>query len=319
VAVILLLLIHIPDRTVKSKEKSTIISTLDKLDVIGFVLFAPAAIQLLLALQWGGNRFAWNSATTIGLLVGAAATFCLFMAWEYRKGEGAMIPLSLIRKRIVWASCVNMFFFMGSMMIVVYYLPIYFQAVKGVSPTRSGVDVLPGILTQMLAAIVSGVLGISPRNRPKLTNPVSKLGYYLPWAIASGALAATANGLFSTFSPSTSVGAWVGYQMLSGIARGCGMQMVSPNHDMNWLILQSLLLQSRTPFLLIKCLSACQFLYFVKHLAALCSLHLWNLFSATDCPRALPNSLLKLMPNQSSMLVREPLEMLFRQPLCHMS
>jgi hypothetical protein len=46
-------------------------------------------------------------------------------------------------------------------------LPIYFQAVKGVAPSPSGVFILPGILSQMLMAVVSGVLGEFPRFEPK--------------------------------------------------------------------------------------------------------------------------------------------------------
>lgn len=57
---------------------------------------------------------------------------------------------------------------------------------------------------------------------------MGKLGYYLPWSIASGAIVAIAAGLVSTFTPDTSTAKWVGYQFLAGIGRGCGLQMVSP-------------------------------------------------------------------------------------------
>ena len=136
--------------------------TLEKLDVLGFALFAPCAIQFLLALEWGGTRYAWESATIIGLFCGAAGTFCVFLVWEYRRGDSAMIPFSMVRRRIVWCSCSVTFFFMGSMMITSYYMPIYFQAVRNATPTMSGVYILPGILSQILFAIVAGVLGMRP-------------------------------------------------------------------------------------------------------------------------------------------------------------
>jgi hypothetical protein len=56
---------------------------------------------------------------------------------------------------------------------------------------------------------------------------VGKLGYYLPWSVASGAIVAIGSGLISTFTPQTSVAKWVGYQFLAGIGRGCGIQMAS--------------------------------------------------------------------------------------------
>lgn len=60
---------------------------------------------------------------------------------------------------------------------------------------------------------------------------VSKLGYYLPFALFSGAVTAVGNGLISTFSPGTSTGKWIGYQIILGVGRGCGFQMVSPTYS----------------------------------------------------------------------------------------
>jgi hypothetical protein len=54
---------------------------------------------------------------------------------------------------------------------------------------------------------------------------VSKLGYYLPWSVASGMLSAVSHGLLSTLSPSSSTGTWIGYLILVGAGRGLGMQM----------------------------------------------------------------------------------------------
>ena len=58
-------------------------------------------------------------------------------------------------------------------------------------------------------------------NRP----PVGKLGYYLPWALASAVLASVGAGLLGTLEPSTSSAKWIGYQIIAGAGRGFGMQM----------------------------------------------------------------------------------------------
>lgn len=76
----------------------------------------------------------------------------------------------------------------------------------------SGVDLLPSILSQMIFAIISGVL-------------VRQVGYFLPFSIACGILTAISSGLLSTLGPHTSTGKWIGYQILGGVGRGCGMQM----------------------------------------------------------------------------------------------
>ena len=214
IVAVLLILIAIPDKRPKDDGvKWTIGGLAKKLDLLGFAFFAPAAIQLLLALEWGGTRYHWDNAVIIGLFCGAAGTFALFLVIEYHQGDEAMIPFPILRLRIVACSCLNMFFFGGAMYILTFYLPIYFQAVRDATPTMSGVYLLPSILTQIMFAVASGVL-------------VGKLGYYLPWAVASGLLISIANGLISTLTPTSSTGKWVGYQIIAGAGRGCGMQMV---------------------------------------------------------------------------------------------
>lgn len=71
-----------------------------------------------------------------------------------------MVPLSLVRNTVVWTCCCTNFLFMAGMLTLSYYLPIYFQGVRGVQPTMSGVYTLPGILSQMFFAIISGFAGM---------------------------------------------------------------------------------------------------------------------------------------------------------------
>lgn len=154
----MLAFIHIPDQVAKPKPMAVLRTLHSKLDLIGFALFAPAAVQFLLALQYGGNKYAWNSAQEIGLFCGAGATFIVFLAWNHYKGDEAMIPFSMVRKKVVWSSCLAYGLLVGQLFIASYYLPIYFQGVKGVSPTLSGVYLLPSVLSQICSAIISGRL-----------------------------------------------------------------------------------------------------------------------------------------------------------------
>ena len=92
--------------TVKKLPARSVLPTLHKkLDLVGFAIFAPAAIMLLLAVQWGGNTYAWDSAVVIGLICGAVATALVWAAWNNYKKDSAMIPFSMFRRRTVWASC----------------------------------------------------------------------------------------------------------------------------------------------------------------------------------------------------------------------
>ncbi|KUL89762.1 hypothetical protein ZTR_00562 [Talaromyces verruculosus] len=209
---VLLVFLNIPEQIPKPKGLKNLSTVLGNLDLIGFALFSPAAIMFLLALQYGGSTYPWNSATIIGLFVGAGVTFIIFMLWEYRVGDKAMIPYSILTIRTVWASCVTYGFLASLLICGSYYLPIYFQAIKNTSPMISGVDILPSIISQMISAILSGQL-------------LGRIGYYLPLSVLGASLAAIGNGLISTFSTTTSTGRWIGYQIILGVGRGIGLQM----------------------------------------------------------------------------------------------
>ena len=161
VVAILLLFIRIPNRAIKITGKQSFRTILGKLDLIGFVLFAPAAIQFIFALEWGGTYYPWNSATIIGLFCGSFGTILVFLAWEYRIGDEAMIPFSIIGRRVLLCSFLNMGFTLGCLEVTCYYLPIYFQSVRNASPTMSGVGLLPTLLTNLIFLLVCGGLGKS--------------------------------------------------------------------------------------------------------------------------------------------------------------
>lgn len=116
--------------------------------------------MFILPLQWGGTKYAWSSATIIGLFCGSFSNLLVFLAWEHRMGDEAMIPLGLVKRRVIWSSCLNIAFFVGSAFTFTYYLPIYFQAVRNATPTTSGVHILPQIITNMVATILTGAFGM---------------------------------------------------------------------------------------------------------------------------------------------------------------
>lgn len=196
----------------KPKPMDALRTLPEKLDLIGFATFTPSIIMLLLAVQWGGNGYAWSSPVIIGLFVGAGVNGLLWLVWDWYKKDAALIPLPMLKQRIVWSSCLTAACLLSAMICTSYYLPIYFQGVKGTSPTLSGVYLLPGVITQLVVAVGGGQLA-------------GKVGYYLPFSLASGVFTAIGYGLLSTLTPHTSTGKWVGYQILFGVGRGAGIQM----------------------------------------------------------------------------------------------
>lgn len=234
----MLMLVRIPEQFIKAEGQSITPVLLLKKDFARLVLFAAAVIQLFLALQYGGNTHPWNSAVVIGLACGAVGTFAVFVLAEHLKGREAMIPLWIIKKHVVWCSCLVMMFSIATTFCASYFLPLYFQVVAGASPMMSGVYLLPNILSQICFAGFSGILGGyidnlirgSPANG---ATTVGKSGYYLPWSVLAGVFLSLGSGLISTYSPSTSIGEWIGYQVLLGAGRGIGMQMVCSSQTLS--------------------------------------------------------------------------------------
>ncbi|CAG7962773.1 unnamed protein product [Penicillium salamii] len=212
IALLLTVFIHIPDHATKVSRESAVQTNFHMLDLVGFVLFAPASIQLLLALDYGGSQYSWDSAIVVGLFCGAGGAFIIFLLWEYHKGDSAMIPLSMVSKPIVWSSCLMLMSLFGMTISESYYLPIYFQAIRDDSPMMSGVFMLPSILSQLIFAILSGV-------------SIEKLGYYWPWGVFCAVIASIGNGLISTWKPDTPTARWIGEQILVGVGRGAGFQL----------------------------------------------------------------------------------------------
>ena len=97
------------------------------------------------------------------------------------------------------------------MMALVYFMPTWFQAIKGTSALLSGIDTIPMVLALVVGSIAAGV-------------GVGRLGYYTPFAIASAVLMPIGAGLITTWKVDTGKGMWIGYQVLLGVGVGVGMQ-----------------------------------------------------------------------------------------------
>ncbi|KAF5871055.1 putative mfs multidrug transporter protein [Botrytis fragariae] len=204
--------VRIPQQHPRPLPMSVFRSLHTHLDLLGFSIFSSALIMLLLACQYGGTIYPWNNSRIVGLFVGSGVTFIVFLAWNYYKGDEALIPISIACMKTVWTSCIVYGLMMSNLYLASYWVPEYFQGVKGVSPTKSGIYLLAMIIAHVFAALASGpIVGI--------------VGYTIPIALFSSVLLSVGCGLFGTFTPHTSVGKWLGYQILYGVGRGLGIQM----------------------------------------------------------------------------------------------
>jgi hypothetical protein len=130
------------------------------LDLPGLGLFIPAVVMLLLAVQWGGNKHAWKSATIIGLIVGSFLILCVFAAWEWHQGDEASIPSRIMSQRNVYSASAMGFLAMGAVQLIAYYIPIWFQVIKDNTPEKSGIRLIPFVLGNFAMSIIAGGLGM---------------------------------------------------------------------------------------------------------------------------------------------------------------
>ncbi|KAH9866822.1 hypothetical protein J1614_008515 [Plenodomus biglobosus] len=211
-AVLGIIPLRVPEEQIKPNPLALLPRIHHYLDLIGFVLLAPAVLQLLLGLQFGGQAHPWNSAVVIGLLCGSVANFVVWGFWNRYRGEDAMMPRSMISRRDVLFSGLYVAFLTSAVYGGIYYLPLYFQAVNGVSAIKSAVHLLPLIISQLITAGFSGVA-------------VTKIGYVIPVAVFSTVFLSIGTGLYSLLQPGSSSGKWIGFQILGGVGFGAGLQL----------------------------------------------------------------------------------------------
>ncbi len=160
-----------------------------RLDVVGAILMILATTLLLLALSWGGRTYAWSSLEILTLLAGSGVAFALF-AGRLMTASEPFIPLTVMFNPVVAAGVTASFFAVGAMVGLSIYVPIYFEAVRGLNAARSGLYLVALMTGTVVGAIITGkVMGVTPRYK---RTPMAGLALSV---VATATLAATANDL----------------------------------------------------------------------------------------------------------------------------
>ncbi|KAK5163165.1 uncharacterized protein LTR77_010949 [Saxophila tyrrhenica] len=189
----------------------TLKQKLSELDLPGTLLFFPAILCLFIALTWAGTRLPWSSPTVIALFCVFGILLAVFAVEQWLRGDAATLPPRILKNRNVLAGAVFSLACNGGTKVIEYYLPTYLQAVKGYSPARSAVLLLPLILCFCLAMLVQGTC-------------VNAVGYYVPFMLAGAALMPIAGGLMTTLSVGSGLIQILGYSAFLGFAGGIGFQ-----------------------------------------------------------------------------------------------
>ncbi|KAF7318484.1 MFS general substrate transporter [Mycena chlorophos] len=182
-----------------------------RLDFGGATLLAGTITSLVLALQWGGNTKPWNDGSVIASFVVAGVLAVATVFWEIWLGDRAMVPTAIFKSGSVYAIIVYAFLTRFSLLLFSYYIPIFYQAVRAHSATKSGIDLLPFMLFVVGSVIGAGQI-------------VARVGRYWYFLVAAPIFLAVGSGLLYTVSPNTTNAQLVGFQILAAIGTGLGMQ-----------------------------------------------------------------------------------------------
>ena len=181
------------------------------LEPIGTLAFIPSIVCIILVLQWGGTILVWSDPRIIILLIVFGALFRAFCEVQVLWPANATVSIHVIRKKSVTGSAIFASMQAGSMLLAMYFLLIWFQAVREYSAMQSGIRTIPMVLSQGVMAILSS--GVT-----------QKIGYYVPGMVTSSVLTSVAGGLLSITNPAEDQSHWIGYECLYGFGTGMAAQ-----------------------------------------------------------------------------------------------
>ncbi|OZJ02170.1 hypothetical protein BZG36_04808 [Bifiguratus adelaidae] len=193
--------LHLP------KPTGSLMDKIKRVDYSGTCLVLVFGTLLLLGLNFGGETFPWKSAGVIAPLVIAVVALACLVYYESRRAVEPIIPPQLFRLRTCVATFICNWFFGMTFFSLVYYLPTYFQVVRGDDATTSGLRMIP---MQIAIAIGSTLSGLT----------ISKWGRFKPLVIAGTCLMTIGTGLTTMFDVNTSFGEVYGFGIILGFGVG---------------------------------------------------------------------------------------------------
>ncbi len=162
-----------------------------RLDLLGAALLVAATVALLLGLSWGGIRYPWASLPVLGLFAASLALWGLF-ALRMRLAPEPLIPPGVLHNPVVRMAVLSACFGMGTYIGLTIYLPVYFETVRGLSASHSGLSLIPLMAGTVVGATLSG-------------RSMAKVKHYKRLPIAGLLVAMATTGLLAAYGQSLSI------------------------------------------------------------------------------------------------------------------
>lgn len=199
----------------KPQKSRGIFLRLADIDIFGILLSIGSLVCLVMAINFGGTLYFWNSGQIIALFALSGVLLISFATQQhfvlFTTKESRLFPIFLLKNKEAILLFILTATFSSAVFIPIYYIPTYFQFTRGDAPLESAVRLLPLIVFYAFLIIVNG--GI-----------LSRGSYYMPWFLVGSILTLIAGVLFSLIDITTSTGTIYGYEVLVGFGSGCGIQ-----------------------------------------------------------------------------------------------
>ena len=183
-----------------------------RVDYLGAALVTAGVSALLLVSVWGGQQYAWGSPEIIGTAIAGVVLITAFLLVE-RSAAEPILPLHLFRNRVFVMSNGTGFVVGLAMFGAVIYLPIYLQLVRGVSPSISGLELLPLVAGLFAASIGSGQI-------------ITRVGRYKVFPVVGTVVIALGLWLLSFLRSGTTLPVASAYMVVLGLGLGAVMQVL---------------------------------------------------------------------------------------------
>jgi EmrB/QacA subfamily drug resistance transporter len=193
-------------------------------DYPGMLTLIGTLAPALLVVTWGGSTYPWGSVEILGLTAVSIACLYAFVLIE-KRAKDPILPLWLFKEPIFSLGSIGLFVMAFGMFGVISYLPLFLQAVVGMSASNSGELIMPLMIGAMITSIGSGFL-------------LKRTGYKV-WLVIGPPISALGMYLLSTLNSGSSAAESIAYLIITGAGLGALMsnyivatQNVMPKKDM---------------------------------------------------------------------------------------
>ena len=197
-------------------KEMTLADRLRRIDYGGNLLLIGSTVSVLYATTYGGNLLPWSSGRVVAPLVIGLLGLGFFMWYETAPFvKDPVVPARLFRTRTATVIFVATFLNAAILYWVTFFLPVYFQAVRGSSPARAGVQMLPAVLLGIPGAIVAVLL-------------LARFGRYKPLHVIGFGIQTIGIGLCILLDEDSSTAQWVLSQAVGALGSGFVLNTLLP-------------------------------------------------------------------------------------------